>query len=263
MALLFDHKKICLSVLLIFVSVTLFAQHRKYTVANGHAHNDYEHPIPFHTAYNAGFGSIEADVFPVNGVLLVAHNKKDIQPQKTLTDLYLMPLLKALSLDTKRRLNLLVDIKEDYKLALPLLVQELETLKQYLSIPRQKMQLTIVISGTRPPPAEYKNYPSFIFFDDDLKLTHTPAEWERVALVSLPFNKISGWKGDDDIDRSDKKRLRHTIDSVHAAGKPIRFWAAPDTEASWKLQMKLHADLIGTDKIDELTGYLQGKSKRK
>ncbi|HUS00326.1 MAG TPA: hypothetical protein VMY77_01290 [Chitinophagaceae bacterium] len=263
MALLFDHKKICFSLFLIFVSITLFAQQTKYTVANGHAHNDYEHPIPFYTAYNAGLGSIEADVFPVNGVLLVAHSRKDIQPQKTLKELYLIPLLKALSADTKRRLNLLVDIKEDYKVALSLLVQELEPLKQYLSIPQQTMQLTIVISGTRPPPAEYKNYPSYIFFDDDLKLPHTAGEWERVALVSLPFNKISGWKGEGDIDRKDKKRMRHTIDSVHAAGKPIRFWAAPDTESSWKLQMKLHADLIGTDKIEELKNFLQRRSKRK
>ena len=260
-----DYKKtfLCFNVFLVSVSINLFSQKVKYTVANGHAHNDYEHPIPFYTAFNAGFGSIEADVFPVNGVLLVAHSKKELQPQRTLKDLYLIPLLKTLLLNTTRRLNLLVDIKENYKVALALLIQELEPLKQYLSIPQQGMPLTIVISGNRPPPVEYKNYPPYIFFDNDLKLPHTPGEWERVALVSLPFNKISGWKGEGDIDRKDKKRLRHTIDSVHSAGKPIRFWAAPDTEASWKLQIKLHADSIGTDKIDRLATFLQNRSKRK
>ncbi len=80
--------------------------------------------------------------------------------------------------------------------------------------------------------------------------------------MSLPFNKISAWKGEDDINRKDKRQLRHTIDSVHSAGKPIRFWAAPDTKASWKLQMKLHADLIGTDKIEELANILRSTSKK-
>jgi alkaline phosphatase len=243
-------------VVVLFTYTSIKAQPKKYTTANAHAHNDYEHPLPFYSAYKAGFGSIEADVFPVNGVLVVAHSKTEIQPQRTLKTLYLNPLLKELSTDTARRLNLLVDIKEDYKVVLLLLVQELEPLRQYLSTQQVPNHLTILISGTRPPPAEYKNYPSFIYFDDDLKLPHSKEEWSRVGLVSLPFNKITAWKGEGDISRKDKKALRRTIDSVHTAGKTIRFWAAPDTETSWKLQMKLHADLIGTDMVDELAGFL-------
>lgn len=255
------HKRILIFFIfyLNFFSICVFAQQGKYTVANAHAHNDYLHPVPFYTAYNAGFGSIEADIFPVNGALLVAHSKKEIQSQRTLKELYLVQLLKALSTDTKRKLILLVDIKESYKVALPMLIQELEPLKQYLSSDKFSNRLVIVISGERPPPAEYKNYPDYIFFDDDLKLKHSPEEWNRVGLVSLPFNKISNWKGEDNINRKDKKHLRHTIDSVHSAGKPIRFWAAPDTKPSWKLQMKLHSDLIGTDKIDELANFLRSR----
>jgi alkaline phosphatase len=245
----------------IFISIVTNAQVKKYTSSNAHAHNDYEHPIPFYTAYNAGFGSIEADVFPVNGVLVVAHSKPDIKPRRTLKTLYLEPLLKELSADRSRRVALLVDIKEDYKTALALLVQELEPLGEYLSANEKANRLTIRISGTRPPPEEYKNYPSFIFFDDDLRLRHTPDQWNRVDLVSLPFTKITAWKGEDDISRKDKKAVRHIIDSVHSVGKPIRFWAAPDTESSWKLQMKLHADLIGTDKIDELATFLQRQKR--
>ena len=246
---------ILLNAFLCLLSIDVFAQQSKYTVANAHAHNDYEHPIPFYSAYNAGFGSIEADVFPVNGILLVAHNKKDLQPQRTLKELYLVPLVKVLSTGTTRTLKLLVDIKESYKITLPLLIHELEPLKQYITTPKQSGPLLIIITGDRPPPAEYKNYPDHIFFDDDLKLKHLPEQWNRVALVSLPFNKISAWNGKGHIDSKEKKILRHTIDSVHAAGKPIRFWAAPDTKDSWKLQMKLHVDVIGTDNIDGLATF--------
>lgn len=256
--MLFSYKTIiCYSAFLCFFSIKPYAQQIKYTVANAHAHNDYEHPVPFYTAYNAGFGSIEADVFPVKGVLLVAHKKEEIQPQRTLTELYLKPLLNVLSADTLRRLSLLIDIKENYKISLPILIQELTLHKKYLSIPQQRLALTIIISGNRPPPAEYKNYPDYIFFDDDLKLQHSPEKWNRVGLVSLPFNKITKWSGEGNISRKDKKKLRHIIDSVHSAGKPIRFWAAPDTKISWKLQKKLHVDLIGTDRINELVKFLQ------
>ena len=56
--------------------------------------------------------------------------------------------------------------------------------------------------------------------------------------------------------------IKRTIDSVHAAGKPIRFWAAPDTELSWQLQMNVGVDLIGTDKISELAAFIHSKRKK-
>ncbi len=56
-----------------------------------------------------------------------------------------------------------------------------------------KQNLTILISGERPPPSEYKNYPNYISFDNDLCIFHTPAKWERVGLVSLSFQRYSHW----------------------------------------------------------------------
>ncbi len=123
--------KLLLSIL-ILVSATTHAQQKKYTVADAHAHNVYEHPVPFYTAWNAGFGSIEADVFPVHGVLLVSHSKNALQPQRTLDSLYLKPLLLEFQKNPNRKVGLLVDIKEDYKKSLQLLLQELKPLKKYL-----------------------------------------------------------------------------------------------------------------------------------
>ncbi len=234
---------------------------KKYTTSNLHSHNDYENDTPFYRAYKNGYGSIEADIFPVNGNLLVAHKKEEIQGHRTLKALYLEPLLKELSANTSGRINLLVDIKNDYRVALPMLIRELGPLKQYLSTQQVANRLTIIISGTQPPPAEYVNYPDYIYFDDDLKLPHSPEEWKRVALVSLPFNKRSSWKGENRIPREDLKRLRRTVDSAHSADKMIRFWAAPDNIPGWKLQMKLHTDFIGTDKIDELGNFVRSRQK--
>ena len=249
---------ICLNI----SSLHVFAQQKNYTVSNAHAHNDYMHPVPFYTAFNAGFGSIEADVYPVDGILFVAHNKRDIQPQRTLSALYIGPLLNELSKNKQRHLKLLIDIKENYKSSLQILLKEIEPLKKYLVSPGKMENLvTILISGERPPPAEYKNYPGYIFFDDDLKLRHDTDEWKRVGQVSLSFERFSSWKGEGPLESKDEELLQHTIDSVHNAGKTIRFWAAPDTELSWKIQMKLGADLIGTDKIEEFAKFLDRKKK--
>ncbi len=245
---------ICLNIF----SIDVFAQQKNYTISNAHAHNDYLHPSPFYTAFNAGFGSIEADVFPVNGVLYVAHDTEYIQSSRTLKSLYLEPLLRELAKDSSRRLKLLIDVKKNYSLSLQILLKEIEPLKKYLVTSNETNNPVIILmTGERPPPSEYKNYPNYIFFDDDLKLKHTPEEWKRVGQVSLSFEKFSKWKGEKPLKRKDKKLIQLTIDSVHRAGKTMRFWAMPDTKLSWETQMILGVDLIGTDKIEELANFLK------
>ncbi len=249
--------------ILVFICTITCTPVKKYAAQNGHSHNDYLNANPFFNAYNEGFGSIEADVFPINGVLYVAHKKEEIQQQNTFKALYLDPLLSKLNINSSTQLNLLVDVKENYKAALSLLIQELQPLMKYLSTTGKAKNITVSISGNRPPPDEYRQYPDFIFFDDDLTLKHSSEQWQRVHLVSLPFVKLSSWTGKGAISRKDLKTLRHTIDSVHSAGKPIRFWAAPDNKKAWKQQMKLGVDFIGTDKINEMGSYVRKDTNNK
>jgi alkaline phosphatase len=195
--------------------------------------------------------------------LYVAHKKEEIQASNTLKALYLDPLSTRLGSDRSRKLNLLIDVKENYQVALPLLVQDLQPLLPYLSTSDSSKNLTISISGERPAPGEYQNYPNYIFFDDDLKIKHSPVEWKRVSLVSLPFDKISKWSGTGPIPGDELRMLKHVIDTVHHAGKPFRFWAAPDTTEAWTQQKKLGVDLIGTDKTNELAEFLRSGSRKK
>jgi alkaline phosphatase len=253
-----------LSVLLSYacVSFFIFSCHSiRYTASNAHAHNDYAHPQPFYTAWEAGFGSIEADVFPVNDSLYVAHDSAKIHSSRSLQRLYIQPLAAAMETPKQHEVRLLIDIKKDYERSLLLLLQEIKPLLPYLTTTENPNRITLLITGSRPKPLDYGKYPSYVFFDDDLKQAHSPEEWKRVGLVSLPFNKITKWDGLTPINEADRNAVKHKIDSVHAAGKPIRFWAAPDTPDSWRLQRKLHADLIGTDKIDDLANWLKKGQK--
>lgn len=230
-----------------------------------HSHNDYANSIPFYRAYTNGFNSIEADIFLVDGTLLVSHSDKYLFPERTLKGMYLDPIAYELRRDTTRRLNLLIDVKADYKKVLPALVKALKPLDAYLlSAENPYGRLKILISGNRPTPADYNDYPKSLWFDDDLVYPHTQAEWDRVGQVSLNFENWSKWKGQGAIPEADRKRLQKTVDSVHThTGKLVRFWGAPDTIESWDTQIGFGADIIGTDKIEQLAAYLQKKSLRK
>jgi hypothetical protein len=53
-------------------------------LVRAHAHNDYEHARPLFDALDRGFCSVEADVYLIDGELLVAHDRKDVKAGRTL-----------------------------------------------------------------------------------------------------------------------------------------------------------------------------------
>src|SRR3954466_10464855 len=113
--------KFIIAIFFLICSITTLAQYsRHYTISNAHSHNDYEQASPFYAAYEASFGSMEADIFLVNNELLVAHEQKELYLHRTLDSLYLQPLKAALEKnsgypyrDSTHPLQLLIDIKTD------------------------------------------------------------------------------------------------------------------------------------------------------
>src|ERR1700754_1208322 len=208
-------------------SLSINAQTKTYTVADAHSHNDYKNNIPFLRAYEKGFGSVEADVYAVNGKLMVAHDKKDINPKRSLQLLYIDPLIEKFQRDNQRQLRLLIEIKEDHKAVLPLVIKELKPLEQYFSYPGHPGRLSIVMTGAVPPAAELSNYPEWISFDVDHLDGFTPEQWKRIGLVSFPFGKYLKWNGKGVLNHEEIAKIKGGIDSVHNVGKKIRFWETP------------------------------------
>ena len=66
--------------------------HAVERLENAHAHNDYWHERPLFDALDQGFTSVEADIFLRDGKLLIGHEFKELNPEKTLESLYLEPL---------------------------------------------------------------------------------------------------------------------------------------------------------------------------
>ncbi|MEO7767855.1 MAG: alkaline phosphatase, partial [Ferruginibacter sp.] len=137
-----------------------YAQKTLYSVANAHSHNDYLQQNPFFGAYNEQFGSIEADIFLVGKLLLVAHDSTQLTEARSLEKLYLVPLASGIERnngfvfkDRSRKLQLLIDLKTKGAGTMNALV---ELLKKYPSIIHNP-SVSIVITGNRPAAKLYPN----------------------------------------------------------------------------------------------------------
>jgi alkaline phosphatase len=220
------------------------AQPAQYSSRQLHAHNDYENPIPFYAAYTAGVGSIEIDIFWHHQQLLVAHTAAQLAGAPTLAQLYLLPLSKAIaSQPLTQPLQLLIDLKTTAEPTLDALLHELALYPSITGHPH----IQIVISGNRPSPASFHLYPSFIFFDGQATIAYADSTAKRVPLISENFRIYSSWNGKGIIPANEKRRLQQLTDSAHAAGKKVRFWAAPDEINAWFQLMQLGVDYINTD----------------
>jgi alkaline phosphatase len=247
--------------LCLFLPVAVFGQ-RNYTMHNTHAHNDYEHPIPFLSAYYLNFGSIEADVFARHGRLMVSHTEQDIDTARSLERLYLNPLADVIrknggtayknSHDT---LQLMIDFKTPGDSTMPVLVKLLSRYPSIINNPT----VIITISGDQPLPATWSRYPSYIHFDGKRSGVYTAAQLARIPMYSEDIKAFTPWNGKGIIVQSEKDVLIRWIDSVHQLGKKLRLWGVADNVNTWKTQMHLNVDYIGTDQLDNLSTFLSNR----
>ena len=247
--------------LAILIFNTAFSQN--YTPSNAHSHNDYENPIPFFTAYEQGFGSIEADIFYFNDSLFVGHTFGDIQKKRTLQAFYLDPLKNKINAnhgypyaDSTLPLQILIDIKTDPIRTLQKLVALLDTYSSIINAGKIK----IVITGNRPKPNEFANYPNYIYFDGDLDKAYSATELAKIGLFSADFTNYSKWNGKGIMVKTDREKIDSIITGTHQKGKKIRFWASPDYLNVWQQFIKMKVDFINTDHIVALGQFLKNWS---
>lgn len=237
---------------------------KQYSVQNAHSHNDYEQPHYFEDAYKAGFGSMEADIYLVDGALLVAHNKKDIDPRRSLASMYLQPLANIVKINKgypyknhKAELELLIDLKDPkdspaYKKAVALIVS-------YKALADSK-KLRITFTGNIPSDSVMAVAKGLFYFDGVPGRTYSEAAQKRIYMLSDNFASYTNWQGEGAIEKEDYQKLSRTVLATHQTGKKIRFWNAPDNQNAWILMEKLGVDYINTDKIDSLAAFLREKN---
>ncbi|MDG1292008.1 MAG: alkaline phosphatase, partial [Flavobacteriaceae bacterium] len=156
-----------------------------------------------------------------NDSLYVTHSEDEIIKNRDIESLYLKPIRNALELGFRNELPLqfLIDIKSDAKSTLQKLIEILKNYPEIIENP----SIELVISGNRPLPEEYINYPSYINFDyQSLEPIENPKIWDKISMISLSFKKISEWNGKGRLVDLDYSKIRSIIDKAHSYNKPFR-----------------------------------------
>lgn len=221
-----------------------------------HSHNDYEQKEPFFAAYREGYSSIEADIHLADGLLLVGHDQADLNPARSLENLYLKPLAAAIREhrgrpygDKQKSLQLLIDIKSAAEPTLDALVR---LLASYPTI-RKNRKVVIAISGNRPREDRYADYPSYIYFDGRPGVVYPTEALKKLALISDSYGNYI-LPGTYTLNR---QKAAEAVAKAHALDKPFRFWGTPDNPDSWQTFLDLGVDFVNTDQVAGLASFMR------
>lgn len=240
-----------------------------------HAHNDYEHPRPLLDALDHDFCSVEADVWLIDGKLLVAHELKDARPDRTLERLYLDPLQTRVRRHHGRvypggpAVTLLIDAKSDatntYRAISKSLAGYRSILTTFRSDRIETNAVTVIISGNRARDLMASEKVRLAGYDGRLsdlpELEKTPVPG-LIPLISDNWRLHFAWKGTEGpLPEEERRKLRALVEQTHRTGARIRFWGMPDSPLVWATLAEAGVDLINTDQLAELARFLQSRPR--
>lgn len=238
-------------------------------LVHAHAHNDYLHERPLADALAHGFTSVEADVYLVDGELLVAHTRGELKPQRTLRRLYLDPLREQ-ALKTGGRLwpggpplTLLIDIKADGKASYHALATLLAEYGDILSVVRDgrltTKAVTVIVSGDRAREVIAADNPRYVGIDGRLSDLDSSEPSDLLPLISDNWTQHFRWRGEGELPEAERQKLRDVVRKAHARGRRVRFWATPESPALWQELVNADVDMINTDDLASLERFLREK----
>ena len=262
-----------MSLLVLVILVTALAAAEDVTpLPRAHSHNDYLHERPLLDALAQGFCSVEADVFLVDGELLVGHSQAELRPSRTFEALYLAPL-KARVVENRGRVfrdgpafTLLVDIKSDAKSTYSVLRSMLRRYSDILTTVQngqvEEKAIVVVVSGNRPQMMIAAESVRLVGIDGRLSDLDTAKASSLMPLISDRWTSHFSWRGDGPMPSKERHKLNDIVRQTHEAGRRVRFWATPESQAVWRELMQADVDLINTDDLTGLRSFLLGEGQR-
>ncbi len=226
------------------------ARAKRPTSVPCHSHNDYEREQPLKIALFARFQSVEADLWLSAGKIMVAHWPWAYAG--SLEDLYLMPL-KALLTQRKtvhedgKPFFLWLDLKDGRDEFRPKLAK---LLCAYSHI---SPAVQVVLTGSESQREKLlREYPLQVQYDHGSYRDDDPESDGRWTWYSLAWRNYFHWRGHGEMPETERLQLREMIAKIHAKGRHVRFYEAPETAELWRLLAEEGVDLIGTDQVGVL-----------
>jgi hypothetical protein len=224
-----------------------------------HAHNDYEHKRPLLDALDHGFCSVEADIYLVDGQLLVAHERSQVRRDRTLQALYLDPLRERVKRNGGRvypngpEVVLLIDLKSEWPQIYPALR---EVLKQYADMLvtfrdgiKQTNAILAIITGNRSKAMFDGESVRDAALDGELEDLDGNRNADVIPWISGNWYKTFKWRGTGQMPEAERARLKAIVARAHQQGRRVRFWGSPDQPVFWQELLDDDVDLINTDNL--------------
>ena len=228
-------------------------------LVHAHAHNDYAHKRPLLDALDHGFCSVEADVHLVDGRLLVAHDRSQVKPERTLQALYLDPLRERVRTNGGRvypagpESTLLVELKSDWRTSYPVLRGILKEYANMLTTFRSGVTETnairVIITGRRAKELFAGESVRYAALDGDLDDLDSNPPADLIPWISSNWTQTFKWRGSGPMPEAEKLKLRAIVTKAHQQGRRVRFWGAPDQPLFWAEMLASGVDLINTDNL--------------
>jgi len=237
-----------------------------------HAHNDYDHAWPLLDALDHGFTSVEVDVWLVDGKLLVAHDRDDVLPTRSLERLYLSPLEQLQRMNGGSvypgwhgSLELLIDVKSKAGPTYAALDRVLRghpgLMTSFTGDQAHRGAVTAVVTGHRARAAMAAEPLRYAGFDGRLSDLTSQEPASLMPLVSVDWTETFTWDGAGQMPADEEQRLRDLVATAHAHGYRLRFWETPDEPgparaAIWRKLVDAGVDQINTDDLAGLQEFL-------
>jgi len=237
-------------------------------LAHGHSHNDYLRRRPLLDALQAGFGSLEIDVFVFRENLIVSHLPRGLGRKPNLESLYLLPLLKQVRVngghvyagDTSA-LTLMIDFKSPAKETLNTLLRVMGGYPElFLAEPGLPPPVRVVISGNRPDPELLRDQPYALKLDG--RLENLGAEHRaNYPWVSASWQSLFGRRGVDQLSAQERSQLMTWCSKARESGQQLRFWATPEDPELWEDLLALGVYRINTDRPKRFKTFWENRSR--
>ena len=238
---------------------------------HAHAHNDYEHQRPLFDALDHGFASVEADIHLVDGQLLVAHDRSQVKPERTLQSLYLDPLrARAKKFGGRVYPNgdptfyLLIDTKSDANKTWAVLRKVLQGYSDLITTFNggeiAPKAVTVVLTGNRPRQLLPQESIRQAGLDGEMPDLSKPNPNGIFLWMSEDWRRFFKWTGQGPFPADQKARLQDIVANAHERNMKVRFWDAPDSTEFWRELRSDGVDLMNADDLAGLEKFLRQES---
>jgi glycerophosphoryl diester phosphodiesterase len=248
---------------------SLSTQAQPTPLIHAHAHNDYEHARPLFDALDHGFCSVEADIYLVDGQLLVAHDRNKVKPERTLQALYLDPLRERVKKNGGQvypgttDFTLLIDVKSDAEKTYAVLRDVLKQYADLLTVFRpeatESKAITAIISGNRARNVMAAEMLRYAALDGRLPDLDGNIPKHLIPLVSDNWQNAFKWRGTGPMPDDEKQKLEQIVARAHQQGRRVRFWATPDQPDFWRELQSAGVDLLNVDDLAGLQRFFNQK----